>query len=72
MLFPKVDPKEWAEKWGLNKESKCGNVDCGRMRELNIPYATKDSRGLTAEPCECGCMAPMHGAIIDGSFDGIV
>ncbi len=43
----------WMDRWGLEKfEVPCSQ--CGTTRELTIPFAQGDYRGLIAPVCQCG------------------
>lgn len=53
MLYPKVDPAEWADRYNLPlKVIPCEN--CGEPQPLNIPIAFDNWRGLTAPLHACG------------------
>ena len=53
MLFPLVDKKSWADKYGLPiKNSICQN--CKKEFPLNTPFAIKGYRGLMTKEHACG------------------
>ena len=52
-LSPITELESWCKKYGLEvRISKCKR--CGKTLETNIPFATKEVRGLYSDVCECG------------------
>lgn len=48
-----IDHKEWASRYGIKiKRGKCPM--CDKMVVTNIPFATKDVRGLKSKDHGCG------------------
>jgi hypothetical protein len=53
VLVHNVNLSEWCERYELEPYvTDC--LDCGRDMHVNIPFATKNCRGIIAAPCECG------------------
>lgn len=54
ILYPKVDPIKWAERYGIKIEaSPCAR--CGQMLTPQFPIAHRHWRGLSSEVHEkCG------------------
>lgn len=66
MIYPKVDPSEWAIRYGIERtELKC--PDCGIAVALSVPFAFDDMRGLGPEPHGCETQAPYVMVAVDGS-----
>lgn len=55
VVYPKVDPKEWAEKYGIHpRKGLCCPV-CKKEVVPSVPFAFKGVRGL--ETADHGCKA---------------
>lgn len=53
-LYPITDPDEWAERYALELR-ECPCMTCGEYMLINIPWATKELRGLKGDVCKhCG------------------
>ena len=53
ILYPIVNYKEWAKKYGIQIDSyPCEK--CGKILTPNIPFASGEWRGLRTEEHECG------------------
>ena len=52
IIYPIVDPQEWAERYNLTvKSAPCEN--CGRRLHPTKPFAAGRWRGLVSEPHGC-------------------
>ncbi len=52
-LSPITKLEDWCGQHGLEvRSAKCR--ECGKELETNIPFATKELRGLYSDTCECG------------------
>ena len=48
-----VDLKKWCDDYGLEVfEAKC--TRCSTLLIVDIPFASKNRRGLMSKPCKCG------------------
>lgn len=53
MLFPQVDPLEWAKIYNINCPSgSC--YKCSAQQNFTIPFAYNDFRGLLSSHTDCG------------------
>lgn len=53
MIYPDVDPKEWAERHRIElKDHQC--IKCKQFFPCDIPVAMKGYRGFTTATHECG------------------
>ena len=53
VVYPQVDPEEWAKLYGLEVEPRAC-FKCGIMRYPAIPFAIEGWRGLISETHGCG------------------
>lgn len=52
-LYPVELGEDWAERYGLEiREMPC--MACGEPLMVDIPWATKELRGLKGQQCSCG------------------
>jgi rRNA maturation protein Nop10 len=57
MIYPDVDPKVWAKRYGINIDNSGDESDlcptCGKVTVWAIPFADGHYRGLFTEPHNC-------------------
>lgn len=50
-----VSAEDWAERYDIRLDSfDCECYQCGRILQMNIPFAIEGKRGLKAPECACG------------------
>ena len=53
MIYPQVDPKEWADRYGINiMATLCKK--CEKPQQFTKPFAWHQFRGLISDHGECG------------------